>query len=174
MKFLSFMYEVNSNNGNETKSVIFPGDIFKCGTMFFYQKIKGFQWLSKSKFLIFMTKVKPNNGNETKSVIFHGTYSNLTSYLFYPKILKCFNDFQNQNFSILWLKRNQAMEMKQNQTFFHGTYSDLTIFFIGCKILKCQFYSKREHKQVKGNKTTPEMCKSDSVFRYLQNGTLFK
>ena len=48
-----------------------------------------------------MTKLKPNNGNETKSVIFHGTYSNLTSYLFYPKILKCFNDFQNQNFSIL-------------------------------------------------------------------------
>ena len=57
---------------------------------------------------------------------------------------------------------------------FPWTYSDLTIFFIGCKILKCQFYSKREHKQVKGNKTTPEMCKSDSVFRYLQNGTLFK
>ena len=37
------MYEVKSNNGNETKSVIFPWDIFKCGTMFFYQKIKVFQ-----------------------------------------------------------------------------------------------------------------------------------
>ena len=31
-----------------------------------------------------------------------------------------------------------------------------------------QFYSKSERKQVKWNKITSEMCKSDSIFPYLQ------
>ena len=35
---------------------------------------------------------------------FHGTYLNLTSYKFLSKILKYFNDFQNQNFPVLRLK----------------------------------------------------------------------
>ena len=47
-----------------------------------------------------MTKVNPNNGNETKSGIFHGTFSNLTSYIFCQKILKYFNNSQNQTFSV--------------------------------------------------------------------------
>ena len=68
--------------------------------------------------------------------LFHGTYSNLTQIIFYQKILKYFNDFQNQVFSVLWLKGTQKMEMKENLTFFHGTYSSLTVFFSGCKILK--------------------------------------
>ena len=50
----------------------------------------------------------------------------MTSF-FYQKILKYFSDFQNRNFSVLWLKWTQAIEMKQNQTFFHGTYSNLTL-----------------------------------------------
>ena len=36
-----------------------------------------------------------------------------------------------------------------------------------------QFYSKSEHKQVKWNKITWEICKSDSIFPYLQSSTLF-
>ena len=48
-----------------------------------------------------MTKVNLNNRNGPKSDIFCGTYSNLTAYLSYEKILKYFNDFQNQNFSVL-------------------------------------------------------------------------
>ena len=49
-----------------------------------------------------MTKVNPNNRNENKNqTLFQGTYSNLARYLFYQKILKCFNDFQNRNFSVL-------------------------------------------------------------------------
>ena len=67
---------------------------------------------------------------------FHGTYLNLTSYKFLSKILKYFNDFQNQNFPVLRLTGNQTIEMKQNQKFFHGTYSNLTSCFIGDKILK--------------------------------------
>ena len=50
----------------------------------------------------------------------------MTSF-FYQKVLKYFSDFQNRNFSVLWLKWTQAIEMKQNQTFFHGTYSNLTL-----------------------------------------------
>ena len=49
---------------------------------------------------------------------FHGTYLNLTSYKFLSKILKYFNDFQNQNFPVLRLTGNQTIEMKQNQKFF--------------------------------------------------------
>ena len=65
------MTKVNPNNGNETKSDIFPWEIFKSDVIYFFIKeIKIFQRLSKSIFLSFMTKVNPNNGNETKSGIF--------------------------------------------------------------------------------------------------------
>ena len=47
------------------------------------------------------------------------------------KILKYFSDFENQNFSVLWLKWTQVMEMKQHQAFSHGAYSIwYHIFFI--------------------------------------------
>ena len=35
-----------------------------------------------------------------------------------------------------------------------------------------QFHCKSEHKQVKWNKITPDMCKSDSIFPYLQSTAL--
>ena len=52
-----------------------------------------------------MTKGNPNNGNETKLDNFPWDIfkSNAISY-FIKKILKYFNDFQNQNFSVLGLK----------------------------------------------------------------------
>ena len=61
------------NNGIETKSDIFPWDIFKSGVISFFikktfKKINGFQ----NQNLRFMTKVNPKNGNETKSDIFRG------------------------------------------------------------------------------------------------------
>ena len=69
-KFLSFITEVNPNNGNETKSDVFPWDIFKLFKSdvisFLLKNIKIFQWFSKSKFLSFITEVNPNNENETK------------------------------------------------------------------------------------------------------------
>ena len=48
-----------------------------------------------------MTKLHPNNGNETKSDIFPWGIFKSDVITFYQKILKYFNDFQNQNFSIL-------------------------------------------------------------------------
>ena len=65
---------------------------------------------------------------------FGRAYSNLTS--FYQKKLKYFNDFQNQNFSVLLLKWTQRMEEKQNQIVFHGTYSNLMSYLFYQKILK--------------------------------------
>ena len=116
--------------------IFFALDIFKSDTISFLSRdIKVFQWLSKSEFYSFMTKVNPNNGNETNQAFSHETYSNLTSYIFYEKMLKYFTDFQNQNFSVLWLQWSQTTEMKQNQTFFHDTHSDLTSFFSGRKTL---------------------------------------
>ena len=48
-------------------------------------------------FLSFMTKVDPNKEMKQNQKFFHGAYSNLTPYVFYQKILKYFNDLQNQN-----------------------------------------------------------------------------
>ena len=98
--------------------------------LFLYQNTVVFPWLSKLGFLSFMTKVNPCNENETKWDIFK------SDTFFYQNLLKYFNEYQNQNFSILWLKWTQAMEMKQNHTFFQGTYSNLTLFSLVVKILK--------------------------------------
>ena len=47
--------------------------------------------------------------------------------------------------------------------------------FVGHPVIGTfQFHCKSEHKQVKWNKITCEMCKSDSIFPYLQRSTLFK
>ena len=75
------MTTIKPSNGNETKSDIFPWDIFKSVAISFLLKdIKVFQWLLKSKFLNFMTRVISNNKNETKSDIFHGTFSFVAKY----------------------------------------------------------------------------------------------
>ena len=104
---------------------------------FLLKNIQVFQWVSKLKFLIFMTKVNSSNGNETKSGIFFMEHIQIWHHIcFYQKKLKCFNDFQNWNLSVLWLNWTETMEMKLNETFFYGTYSNLTSFFNGRKILK--------------------------------------
>ena len=50
-----------------------------------------------------MIKLKPNNGNETKSDIFPWNIVKSDIIFIYQKIIKYFNDFQNQNFSVLLL-----------------------------------------------------------------------
>ena len=61
----------------------------------------------------------------------------------YQKLLKYFNDFQNQNFSVLWLKWTQIMEITLNQTFFQRTYSNLTPYLSLSKNIKIfQWFSK--------------------------------
>ena len=77
---------------------------------FLYQKtIKIFQWLSQSKLLSFMMKVSPSNGNKTISHIFSRDIQIWHHIFLYQKLLKYFNDFQNQNFSVLWLKWTQSI-----------------------------------------------------------------
>ena len=127
------MTKVNLDCGNEKKSDIFPWSIFKSDSISFLSKyITVFQWLSELELLSFMTKVNPNNGNETKSDIFPWNIFK-SDIFFYQSILKYLNDFQNRNFSILWLKWTQTMELKQNHTFFPGTYSNLTLFSLVVK-----------------------------------------
>ena len=83
-----------------------------------------------------MTKVSLNKGNETKSdIILWGIFKSET-ISFFVKKLKYFNVFQIRNFSVLWLKRTQIMEMKINQTFFHGTYSNPTTYLSVSKNIK--------------------------------------
>ena len=65
------MTKVNPNSRNEAKSDILLWGTFKSDIIyFFYQKVKVFHWLSKSKFLIFMTEGNPNNRDDGKSDIF--------------------------------------------------------------------------------------------------------
>ena len=66
--------------------------------------------------------------------LFDRTFSNLTSF-FLSKILNYFNEYQNWNFSVLWLNWTQTIQRKQNQTFFHVTYLKLISYFIGHKVL---------------------------------------
>ena len=84
-----------------------------------------------------MNKLTPINGNETKPDIFPwGIFKSDTISSLIKKILKYFNDFQSQNFSVLQWKRTQTMEMKHYQTFFHKTYSNLTPNLSLSKIIK--------------------------------------
>ena len=62
-----------------------------------------------------MTKVNPKNKNVAKSDIY--PWDIFKSDTFFIKTLKYFNDFQNRNFSVLWLKWVQTMGLKQNHTF---------------------------------------------------------
>ena len=62
--------------------------------LFLYQNTV-FPWLPKLEFLSFMTKVNPSNENETKWDIFK------SDAFFYQNLLKYFNEYHNQNFSIL-------------------------------------------------------------------------
>ena len=104
---------------------------------------------------------------------FHGIYSNLTWIFIGHKILKYFNDFQNQHFSVLWLQWAQTVKMKQNQTFFHGTYSNLTWFFIGHKILKYFNDFDNWYLSISLQKWA-QLSKSENFCPYLQRGTLIK
>ena len=63
------------------------------------------------------------------------------NHYFLSKILKYFG-LPNWNFSVLWPKWTQPMEIKQNQTFFCGTYSDLTPYLFLSKNNVFQWLSK--------------------------------
>ena len=150
----------------------------------FYQKknkkLKYFNDFQNQNFSVLWPKWTQTMELKQNKRFFYETYYNLTPYVFYQKILRYFNDFQNRNFSVLWLKWTQTMEMKQNQIFFHGTNLNLTSFFISHKIVTyfnyfyCWHLCKNERKQVNWNKTKWIMCKSDSIFPYLQSSALFK
>ena len=87
------MTKVNPDNGNETKSDIFPWDIFKSDDIFFYQKtLKYFNDFQIRNF----SSIFPNNGVETNSDILPLDILFSTG----RKILTYFNDFYNWHFLI--------------------------------------------------------------------------
>ena len=61
------MTKVNLKNGHETKSDIFPWDMFKSVQYLFYQKIwKYFNDFENQNFTVFKTTVNRSNPNQTK------------------------------------------------------------------------------------------------------------
>ena len=103
---------------------------------------------------------------------FHGTYLNVMSY-FFIKIY--YSDFQNCNFSVLWLRWTQTTEMK------YGAYSNLKLYiFLWKNVKEFQWLSKSfllihdcsEPKQRKWNKVRHfswDILKSDIIFHWSQN-----
>ena len=86
------MTKVNPNNRNETKSDIFPYDIFKSDNIFFYPKIlKYFNDFQNRNFSV-LTKVNENIENEKNQAYFHEAYSNLTLFFNDCKILQYLSD----------------------------------------------------------------------------------
>ena len=175
LKFLIFMKNVNWNNGNETKSDIFPLDIFKSDTIsFFIKKYKVFQWLSKSKFLSFMTKVHTKKWKWNKTRHFPMGDIQIWHIFFYEKIFKYFSDLQNQNFSALWLKYGNETKL---DIFSLGIFKSFS-FFVGHRILKLQwhfvinifqFHWKSEHKQSKVKKKLNRTYANLIVFSLIYN-----
>ena len=120
-----------------------------------------------------MTKVNPNYRNETKSDIFSWNIFKSDTLSLVIKNIRVFQWLSKSNFLSFMTTVNPNIEMKQNQTFFYGTYSNLNLasaFIISI----FQFHYKSENKQVKWNEIQRDMCKCDSIFRYLQRGTLLK
>ena len=99
---------------------------------------------------------------------------------FDKKMLKYFNDFQNWNFFVLWLKWTQTTELKQNQTFFHGAYSNLTSYLFSQKILKYfnDFFTTKENpnnrNETKSDVFLWDLIKSDIIFYRSKNTKIFQ
>ena len=99
---------------------------------------------------------------------------------FDKKMLKYLNDFQNWNFSVLWLKWTQTTELKQNQTFFHGAYSNLTSYLFSQKILKYfnDFFTTKENpnnrNETKSDIFLWDLIKSDIIFYRSKNTKIFQ
>ena len=98
-----------------------------------------------------------------------------------------FNDFQNQNFSVLWLKWIHTIKMKENQTIFHGTYSSLTSYLFFIKNIKVfQWYSKSKFLSFmtkanlsNGNETKWDIFlwdifKSNVIYSFIKNIKVFQ
>ena len=90
-----------------------------------------------SRLLLFVCFNNLSDGLQCNSKVFPDDTSSFPMLIFfYQKISRCFNDFQNQNFSVLWLKWTQKMEMKHNHTFFLNICSNLTSYRFCSKLLK--------------------------------------
>ena len=89
-EFVSFMTKMNPNNGNKTKSDIFPWDIFKSGIVFIGCKIlKYFKDFYNWHFSISLQKWA-----QSSKVKLHGTCANLTVFFIYKAVL-FLNDLWN-------------------------------------------------------------------------------
>ena len=130
------------------------------------------------------TQTKTLKPNQT---LFHSTYLNLAAITLIKKRVKCFNDFQNENFSVLWLKWTHAIRIKQSQTFLHETYSNLTSYlFLSKNIRVFQWLSKSKFLNSvtkvntnNGNETKSDILswdifKSDILFHWSQNTKIFQ
>ena len=108
-------------------------------------------------------------------------------FFFNQKMLKYFNDCQNRNFSVLWLKWTQTMKMKQNQALFHGIYSkfddihflikNIKVFNILSKLKFVSFTNKLNksiRNEAKSDILLCDIFKSDVIYLLSKNIKVFQ
>ena len=111
---------MNPTIENETKSGNY---IFKPDAIFI-------SMISKIEVSQFYDKSEPKQWKWTKIRYFFMGHIQIRHYIFFYQImLKCFNDFRNRNFSVLWLTWNQTMEMKPKSVIFPGDIFKSDIIF---------------------------------------------
>ena len=115
-KFLSFMTKANPNNENETKSKSFLWNILKFDIKsFLLKKYSGISITFIIKTSQFYDFSEPKQWKWIKIRCFSMGHIQIWHHIFFiKKLLKYLNDFQNQNFSVLWLQWTRIREMKQN------------------------------------------------------------
>ena len=95
--------------------------------------------------------MNPNNGNEKNHIFAWDTFKFGVVHFLSKNILKHFNDFQNQNYSVLWLKWTQVMKLKQKYIDIFFYQNELHILLTKTNVYRNNFKkdNKKMTKQIK-------------------------
>ena len=118
--------QIKQTSKNKNRDKFWHDNIFQN-----WKKLNYFNKTQNSYFLTYCQNLIQTRGLKTLTLL-DMAYLTLTSFF----IKKCFNDPQNWNFSVLWLKWTQTLKMKQIHTFFDGNIEIWRHIFFDQKILK--------------------------------------
>ena len=156
-------------NTNKTKNTETNFDLT---TDSLIENIKLFQLSLKSVFFNILPKFYSESLNQ--NTLFDRTHSNLT-WFFYQKELKYFNDFQNRNFSVVWLKWTKPWKWNKISHFLMGHIQSHVIYFLSKNIKLFQWLLKSKFLScmTKVNLNNGNVTKSDIFDETYSNLTSF-
>ena len=149
------MTSVYRSKRNETKSDIFPCEIFKSETIFQWsQNTKIFQWLLLLATFDFIAKLSTNNYNDIKS---NRRCANLTACFLIYKVVRYLNDFWN-----LFLDK---VDLKMNDNCSRGKM--FIIYLILFFKVPCRFHMWKKTFCQNSDKSGYSFIKNDIMFMQL-------